>query len=134
MNSALLLKIVWAPALVLILHVIVTVTGLYESLWWMDIPAHFLGGCAIVISTSYVLDYFHGKGQFSVNWIPLNILILLAFVGMAAAAWEVLEFGLDRYLGTSTQVSLLDTIKDLCMGISGGGLTAIILIIKKQLK
>lgn len=126
MNSKTIFKIFIGPFVIVLLHILGTVMGWYESFWWMDIPAHFFGGLTIVWSFHIVLNYFKSQGQYSVSWKPLQIFILLGIVGLAAASWELMEFALDNFLHTTTQLSVLDTIKDMAMGISGGGLAAII--------
>lgn len=120
------------PIIVLIIHVIATITGWYELFWWFDIPMHFLGGFAIATTVAAVLDYFQAKGEFKATWKPLYFAILLMFVGAAAAIWELMEFSLDFFLRTSMQATILDTMKDICMGFIGGGLAALIIILKKK--
>jgi hypothetical protein len=132
MHFKTLLKIAVPPLIVLLFHVIGTILGWYEIHWWMDIPAHFLGGFAIVWSFSEVLNYFKSTKQYSVTWKPLHIFLLLGVAGLAAATWELMEFAFDVYFHTTTQPGLLDTIKDICMGLSGGGLAAIITSYKKR--
>jgi hypothetical protein len=123
-----LIKIAIAPFAVLILHIIATITGLYEMLWWLDIPLHFLGGVAIALGSYYLLQDFGNRKLFAMQSAPLKILTLLAFTALAAVSWEFLEFSLDRYAGTTMQPGVLDTIKDLAFGLSGGGMGALLIL------
>lgn len=133
LNNNSLLKISAAPVAVLILHIIAIFTGWYELFWWFDIPLHFLGGVAVAISGYFLLADYVEQGTLTTTSLPLHILILISFVSLAAVSWELLEFAIDRYTETIVhQPSLLDTMKDLAMGLSGGALTAIILMFKKH--
>lgn len=128
MNNRTLYKIIAGPFLVIILHIIATLTGWYEMFWWFDIPMHFFGGLAVAFSSSFMLNDFKARGKFKANWKPLNILILIGFAAIAAIAWEIMEFSFDLYFHTHLQPDLLDTMKDLSMGLIGGGLAAIITV------
>lgn len=130
-----LIKIALAPFAILILHILATVLGWYELFWWFDMPMHFLGGAAIALSSYYLFDDFADRDRLSIQWLPLKILILLAFTSLAAVSWEFLEFAMDRYVDTNMQPSILDTVKDLAIGLSGGGLIALAISpLKKILK
>lgn len=126
-------KIAYAPIFVLMLHVIATVLGWYEMFFWLDTPMHFLGGAGIGISSYYFLHQseletkkFHTK--------LFNYLLILALTALAAVAWEILEFHIDRALNTVMQPSVLDTMKDLAFGLLGGSISAAILLMKKPSK
>lgn len=133
LNSS-LIKIGIAPFAVLILHIFADLAGLYQTFWWMDIPLHFLGGVAITIGSYYLLQDFGNRKQFIMQSTPLKILTLMAFTALAAVSWEFLEFSLDRYIDTTLQASILDTMKDLAMGLSGGGLTALLMTLHPKKK
>lgn len=122
-----LLKISTAPLAVLILHIFATVTGLYEQFWWFDIPMHFLGGAAIALAAHFILNHFQSQGVYTNRSIILRCLLLVGLVAVAAIAWENLEFLLDVYGQTTMQPSLLDTMKDMAMGLIGGSIVALIL-------
>lgn len=120
MQNNLLLKITTAPFAVLILHIFADLTGLYENYWWMDIPLHFLGGIAIAIASYFLLEYFTQTKKLSIESLALKFLIVISFVALSAIAWEFLEYFLDFYFATEMQPSILDTMKDLAMGLLGG--------------
>lgn len=128
-----LFKIALAPSVILILHILASIFGWYEQYWWFDIPLHFFGGASIAIASYYLLKDYEQRNIATIRSPILRILILIAFVGFAAAVWECMEFAFDTYTKTSLQVSLLDTIKDIAMGISGGGLTALLITAKNIL-
>ncbi|HEX3099697.1 MAG TPA: hypothetical protein VHQ41_01855 [Patescibacteria group bacterium] len=132
MDKKTLLKIAAPPLFVLAFHILASIAGWYENFWWFDIPLHLMGGFAVVLSASIMLNDFKAHGKFNVAWKPLNILILIGFGAMAAIAWEILEFTLDIYFHTNLQASLVDTMKDMAMGIIGGGVSAILVSIKPK--
>lgn len=126
MNNKTLLQIALWPFGVLILHIIAMMVGWYEMFWWFDIPLHLLGGAAVVATGSTVMKEFAAEGKISINWKPLNILILLGFAALATVCWEFMEYAFDLFFQTELQPGLIDTIKDICMGLIGGGVIAII--------
>lgn len=127
-----LVRISLAPFALLALHIIATVGGWYEAWWWFDIPMHFLGGVAIATSSYFLLQDFSKRNMFAAQFTPLKILTILSFTALAAVSWEFFEFTLDTYVSTSMQPGIADTIKDLAMGISGGGIVATILSFRKS--
>lgn len=129
-NSA--FKIAIAPSLVLMLHIVATVGGYYETFWWFDIPLHLAGGVAIAISGYFFLEDFYGRQKFHIQFKPLQILILISFVALGAVLWEFMEFSFDRIFHSLMQPDLPDTIKDMAMGLTGGGITTLLLMIKKK--
>jgi hypothetical protein len=127
-----LVKIAWAPFIVLIIHILATLFGWYEANWWFDIPLHFLGGMAISLSAYYLLEEFSNRQKFHNEFWGLRILLLVAITAMAAVAWEFMEFTFDNLAQTHFQPSLVDTIKDLAIGLNGGGLVAILTLFKRK--
>ena len=125
MNKQTIYKLALPPFAVLIIHIVAMLVGWYEKFWWFDIPMHLIGGVAITYSAFVVLDYFKKQNILSIKWMPLDILILLGLAALAATTWELMEFTFDLYFNTGLQASLLDTVKDLCIGLIGGGIVAI---------
>lgn len=132
MNKKTLLQIALGPIIVIGLHSLGTIAGWYEMWWWFDIPMHFLGGVAIAISIHGILSAFEANKQFKISWKPLKFLTLLAFVALAAVFWELFEFCLDIYFQTDMQPGVIDTIKDICMGLIGGGLSGLVITLRKK--
>lgn len=126
-----LIKLIWAPAAVLVLHVIAMLAGWYQLISWLDSPMHFLGGIAIATSAYF---FWNGAQITSKQFRPilLKLLFILAIVALAAVAWEFLEFGLDRTFGTVMQPSVQDTIKDLALGLLGGSFISAFLLYKNR--
>jgi hypothetical protein len=111
----------WAPIAVFCLHVAMSrVFDAYRLFPGIDIPMHFLGGMVIAF-------FFH---RASINGSQLKVLGafhplthgLLVFSATCAATvfWEFAEFINDRYFAGHSQAGLVDTLRDMLMGILGG--------------
>jgi hypothetical protein len=127
-----MLKIAIAPIVVLLAHILATVFGWYENNWWFDIPMHFAGGIATAISSYYFLEDFSDRQKFHTQFKPLQILIIIALVALAAVVWEMMEFTFDTIAGTNLQPSLPDTVKDLTVGMTSGILTTLAIVWRKK--
>lgn len=126
-----LIKLTLAPIVVALLHIAAMLLGWYEQIIWLDIPMHFLGGVSIGISAYFFL--VHTKVQTSNFDNKLfGFLVILALTGLAAIAWEILEYSLDTMFNTELQRSIADTMKDLAFGLIGGALTGIILNVQNK--
>lgn len=111
----------WALIAVFCLNVAMSrIFDAYRAFPGIDIPMHFLGGMVIAF-------FFH---RASINGSRLNVLgafhplthALLVFFATCAATvvWEFAEFISDRYFGGHAQAGLVDTLRDMLMGILGG--------------
>lgn len=99
--------------------------NMYEFWPPIDVMMHFFGGFAMGLLGIHILDRsaeHHGVKQW-VWWHEL--LFVIGFVMFVAVLWEFHEFLLDvvvsrwRAIGRS-QISLVDTMGDLFMGLLGG--------------
>jgi hypothetical protein len=124
-----LAKIAIGPLLVLAIHLMADVFGWYEKIFWLDMPMHFLGGMAIAMSSFYFLKYAEVSSK-QVGIKLLTLLLILALTALAAIAWEILEFGMDRIFSTTLQPSVYDTMKDLAFGLIGGAVVGIVALRK----
>lgn len=114
------LVIFWFPILVFCLHVfLVKIIRIYDPYPWMDTPMHYLGGLAIAASFSSALSLLQGRKYISRLDRMVELVLIFTLVATVAVFWEFGEFLLDHFLGTNLQVSLPNTMKDLCMGILG---------------
>jgi|SRR3989344_3070127 len=89
----------------------------YFSIWWFDMPMHFLGGVFI--------------GLLSLAIFPRRP-VLTAFLGVLAigALWEIFEFSLDTFI-TYNPHNLLDTLSDIAFDLTGGLSAALYFLSKK---
>lgn len=113
---------VW-PMLVLAFHLISQELGLYATLRWLDTPMHFLGGLAISYSSYYLFAHLETKNELKA--VPsVKMFLAIAITALAAVLWEFSEYASDSLLGTLMQPSIIDTLKDLMMGLLGAAVVA----------
>ncbi len=122
-----LIKIAVGPFLVLVIHIIADIFGWYYKIFWLDVPMHFIGGIAIATSSYYFLKHSEISSK-QVGIKLLSLFLILALTALAAVAWEIFEFGMDRIFNTTMQPSVHDTMKDLAFGLLGGSVAGTLLI------
>jgi len=116
------LRFAWAPLLVFILDSIFWVFHVYSQAPWIDAPIHFVGGIAI---TWFALGAARVATRRDLIGRPNHVgLLVIAFLAGTSASvfWEFVEFLTDRYLGTTSQVDLVDTLNDMFLGVAGAAL------------
>ena len=109
----------WAPLLVFCLCI--AAAGLFDAYTrfpLLDVPTHFFGGAAVAYFFWCASDYVQSVARH----LPNAIRAVLAFGCTAATAilWEIVEFLLDRSLGTHLQHGVGDTASDIFFGLAGG--------------
>ncbi len=113
----------WAPTLVFAAHMILWHgVGAYEAFPPLDTPMHLLGGLAIAffLWTAYSVGARTGVlGRPNSTAIAA---LTLTSTAACAVLWEFAEYLSDRYLGTTTQKGLEDTLLDLLLGLVGGAI------------
>jgi hypothetical protein len=111
----------WVPALVFVIHVIVSrVFNMYEAFPALDIPMHFTGGVAIAFFFARNVSIVFIPHLTQKSRILGHIVMVFALTATATVFWEFAEFIYDRVLGTHVQVSIADTMLDMFLGILGG--------------
>ncbi len=95
------------------------VLNAYE--WWptIDIPMHFGGGVAIAFFISRCFQVLPRQPVPKSRLSILELILIGSLTATAAVFWEFAEFTIDQIYGTNVQVSLINTIQDMAMGISG---------------
>ena len=93
----------------------------YSSIWYLDMPMHFLGG----VWLGFVSIYFLLPKEISLKFI-FKILSIVVFIG---AGWEVFEILIDKFV-TQDYFNYLDTISDISFDIAGG-LFALLYFLKR---
>lgn len=110
--------------LVLALHLISQELGLYALWRWLDTPMHFFGGVAISLSSYYLFAHLESKNELKA--VPsVKMFLAIAITALAAVLWEFSEYASDSILGTIMQPSIIDTLKDLMMGLLGAAVIAL---------
>ncbi len=93
----------------------------YYTIWWFDMPMHFLGGFFILLLTVFIAEqYLHiSLSKKHINITVLERVLLYSGVALLAALlWEYLEIIFTNILG-GLPFNILDTVSDLCFDISG---------------
>ena len=112
------IKALWAPPLVFILHSLAARRYGHEP--YVDPIIHFAGGAAVAWlfwQSACCLRRYLGNP-------PVLRLALLAF-GMAtltAVGWEFMEYGLSVSKGYAENWDLLNSLRDLVLGMGGAAL------------
>lgn len=94
----------------------------YYSIWWIDMPMHFLGGFWVGLFFLYI---FYDKNQFFKYFLTILLCVLL--IGIL---YEVFEFFVFNEIGKDP-FNTLDTASDIFFDLSGG-LCAILYLWKRQ--
>lgn len=101
----------------------------YISIWWFDMPMHFLGG--VFLGFLYVVLGTFIKSSFFANPATIltrkNIIQFMVFVFVVGFLWELYEIGVARItfgdLGTP-----VDSLSDLFFDLAGGLFSYILIL------
>ncbi len=83
----------------------------YYSIWWFDMPMHFLGGMWVGLFHIWYLIHRELSAK-EIGQVILGVFIV-------AFAWEAFEFILNAQT-VKNAFDLRDTVSDLFFGLSGG--------------
>jgi uncharacterized membrane protein YjdF len=98
------------------------VKDLYYTIWWWDIPAHFLGGLWAGFFAAWMLHKY--KGTF--------LIVQCAAIALSiGVCWEIFEFTFGIG-GSAFMPYWVDTVKDLCMDTLGGALAGALAYIERD--
>lgn len=113
-----------------ILHLLALYFFWYWSIWWYDIPMHFLGGLWVggmaFLLYQYIPALARVRTRYRFSGYVLPLVAVLAIGGL----WEVFEFSLDTFI-TLEQNDVLDTISDIGMDTAGALLAILYAKIKR---
>ena len=83
----------------------------YSSIWWFDMPMHFLGG--LWVGILFIWIFYGKKLDFS---LIFKIIISVFLIGIF---WEIFEIVVNNFT-LADPFNLLDTISDVCFDVAGG--------------
>ncbi len=88
----------------------------YSTIWWFDMPMHFLGGFWLGLMALWAYLLVRRK-QPVLQWNSVfwTVFILTLCVGVA---WELFEVGIDRFI-TLVSHNSLDTVSDIFFDLAG---------------
>lgn len=115
MNMRIILwkEILFVAILTLFLHLVSLKFFLYWTIWWFDIPLHFLGGFLIGLIAISFLKIINRNTFVTFNLFFLTIFAVM-IVGLVWELWEI-------FIGfTDVLKDKGDTILDLIMDFLGG--------------
>ena len=110
-SKKLLTRITLLIFFIFLLNYLATEFHWYSSIWYFDIPMHFLGGFWLGL----VAIYLFSLKDFSFKSI-LKIFFIVLLVG---AGWEVFEILIDKFI-TQNSFNFLDTASDIFFDFAGG--------------
>lgn len=102
------------------LHWFASLHDLYDTVWWYDIPMHFLGGLWVFLFILWVTDT--GYGRLLLKRSPVRDALI--FVLIVGVFWEILEIILS-FTRFSDPGYFFDTPKDLAMNTLGAALGSV---------
>lgn len=88
----------------------------YSTIWYFDMPMHFLGGIWLGLVFSYIF--------LSCALTLRTILFIILGVLIVGLGWETFELIFVNYIAVNP-FNLVDTISDVCFDLAGG-LTALV--------
>lgn len=100
------------------------VQDFYEKFWWWDIVIHTGSAIGFGLIGAIILVLIYKRGKVTAS--PLLICIFIfSFAVAIGAVWEIFEYTVDSFFGTSMQKSGLDdTMSDLIVDSIGALLSA----------
>ncbi|MFT5281151.1 MAG: hypothetical protein ACI9AR_000609 [Flavobacteriaceae bacterium] len=111
-------RVAWGIVVIFIVNLLAMWLHWYSSMWWFDIPMHFVGGFWLAALFGWLFhSRFFRLWQGSKVWLFFTLSLLLIFTMIIA--WEVFEFSLDSIVKLNIQ-NIPDALSDVCFGLSGG--------------
>jgi hypothetical protein len=111
---------------IVVLNTTATLFYWYSTIWWFDIPMHFLGGFFVSLLAAWVFS----------TYIPLSlqpktvkewILLILIAVFIVGVLWEAYELVVDSFTRAG-EYGYLDGTSDMFNDLAGGMLGLISLL------
>lgn len=116
-----------AVSFTLLLHVIGISLNLYHlpDWWWWDELTHFSGSFVVGMVAFHLIFTLNFLGKVVMSTPMMGLFLFLSAMGIGGI-WEIAEFYSDIFLGTHTQISLQETIRDLQFDFLGAALISAI--------
>jgi len=127
-----MLSCFWSPLVMYLLHLFLArVVHAYAAWPRLDVPMHFLGGVVITMSFHALFVFLQNENAIDRLHRALFFLLLFCLAVTAAVFWEFAEFIQDYYFDTNSQVSMVNIMRDLFVGVVGS-LAAILVLWLRQ--
>lgn len=98
----------------------------YYSIWWFDMPMHFVGGFWL----GMVFFWFFKVRRLNLSVNLTFLTRLVAWVLFIGVAWELFEYFFINYMAQNN-FDLIDTSSDLFFDLFGG-ITAVAFLLKRD--
>ena len=118
MKRSLFVHMAWLVMGIAIVNTIATKFFWYSSLWWFDMPMHFLGGFFVAGMTAF----FFWNNEYRALWVLCGVLVV-------GVGWEVFEIGVD-HVTFALSITPIDSLSDIFFDLAGG--TALLLWIREK--
>lgn len=104
----------FAVSFALLLHATGIAFDLYHhpDWWWWDELTHFLGSFVVGMIALHLVFTLNFLGKVVMSTPMMGLFLFLSAMGIGGV-WEIAEYYSDMFLGTNTQISLQETIRDL---------------------
>ncbi|MGP5587477.1 hypothetical protein ACTXO0_11935 [Glutamicibacter ardleyensis] len=94
--------------------------GLYQNIWWLDLAVHLV---VMAVVTALIYDILIQRKGLTHEAIRVQqrhvALVLLAYGSLAAALWELGEWGGYFFVSPEIGVGILDSTTDFFAGVLG---------------
>ncbi len=105
----------------------------YASIWWFDMPMHFLGGLWIGLLSLSVLGtskFFPKLKKATFFKICLSTILLVLLIGLF---WEIFEYSVQGFLGL-VLANPLDSLSDVMFDLAGGLSACVYALMSKSIR
>ena len=114
MMRRLLREALWAPALIVLVAVVLAHVPRPPDWWWL---LHIAGGAALAYC--YLRAIAIARPKLGALRAAGAYLLAFALACTTALGWEIGEFAVDQIAGTTLQQGNYDTMSDLILGVVG---------------
>ncbi|QQR49894.1 hypothetical protein IPF86_02260 [Candidatus Nomurabacteria bacterium] len=107
-------------AFIFLTNLIASVFYWYISMWWFDMPMHFLGGVWLALFGYWLLLVIFERKHLAISDIrSIPTIRLMLFVLILGISWEFFEFVVSHTTGAMLG-NTVDSLSDICFDLAGG--------------
>jgi hypothetical protein len=99
----------------------------YSTIWWFDMPMHFLGGIWLGLASVWVY-FFRRKGDMPRITVSKIVRIALVTSLVVGFGWELYEYAVQMIIPGAEIASPLDSLSDLFFDTAGGLVAALYIV------
>jgi hypothetical protein len=91
----------------------------FDLVIYIDIPLHLFGGFVASLSFLVLIYVVHGVKSIADMPYWLRAVLVMGFTALVTIAWEFFEHITDTYVGTHLHSTVIETLKDMAVGLVG---------------